>query len=105
MTSSFRLGCAKFFTVPSFSFLSSTLGGVTQISAGEHHTCGLFLDGTAKCWGLGDSGRLGDGNTLSHKQSFPVAVGGRFKQSHRNFGRKRPYLCPDLCRWDTLLGQ
>ena len=34
-----------------------------QISAGEFHTCALLDDETIKCWGEGDSGRLGLGHS------------------------------------------
>ncbi len=33
------------------------------ISAGAAHTCALLDDHTVRCWGLGDEGRLGYGNT------------------------------------------
>jgi hypothetical protein len=36
---------------------------VTQIVAGEDHTCALLDTGSVRCWGLGASGRLGYGNT------------------------------------------
>ncbi|ACY13689.1 chromosome condensation regulator [Haliangium ochraceum] len=32
-----------------------------QVTAGQAHTCVLDNAGTARCWGLGDSGRLGTG--------------------------------------------
>jgi alpha-tubulin suppressor-like RCC1 family protein len=38
-------------------------GVVTQISAGDMHTCVLLEGGTVRCWGLGNGGRLGYGNT------------------------------------------
>ncbi len=39
-----------------------TVAGITtatQITTGKYHTCVILSDGTAKCWGLGDHGRLG----------------------------------------------
>lgn len=41
-----------------------TLGGnAVAISAGSQHTCALLDDGIVRCWGVGDKGRLGYGNT------------------------------------------
>ena len=34
----------------------------TAIATGDAHTCALLDDGTAKCWGSGSDGRLGQGN-------------------------------------------
>ncbi len=43
------------------------LGGSTpyRISAGAWHTCAMRRDGKVRCWGLGDDGRLGRGNTAA----------------------------------------
>ena len=38
-------------------------GTVTQIVAGEDHTCALLDTGSVRCWGTGANGRLGYGNT------------------------------------------
>ena len=38
---------------------------VTSIAAGSSHTCALLDDGTVRCWGFGNSGRLGYANTQS----------------------------------------
>jgi uncharacterized repeat protein (TIGR01451 family) len=35
------------------------------ISAGGAHTCALLDDGSVRCWGAGDNGRLGYGNTTT----------------------------------------
>ena len=35
------------------------------ISAGGGHTCAVLDDGSVRCWGFGDDGRLGYGNALS----------------------------------------
>jgi len=40
------------------------LGGrVVQLAGGFLHTCALLEGGRVRCWGLGDGGRLGYGNT------------------------------------------
>jgi alpha-tubulin suppressor-like RCC1 family protein len=50
----------------------TTLSGITHISAGGGHTCAVLADSTARCWGSGSYGRLGDGTTTN--RSVPVAV-------------------------------
>ena len=35
------------------------------ISAGDHHTCALIDNGTLRCWGAGNYGQLGYGNTTT----------------------------------------
>ncbi len=61
------------------------LGGGTAIAitAGEAHTCALMYGGSVRCWGFGDAGRLGYGNTTSIGDDetpgtvAPVDLGGR----------------------------
>ncbi len=48
--------------------------GVTAITAGSVHACALLTDGTVRCWGLGNSGQLGNGTTTG--SSSPVTVSG-----------------------------
>src|SRR3989454_251269 len=66
-------------TTPGF-FCSSTpvrAAGITSaagVIAGGYHTCALFGDGTAQCWGRNYDGQLGDGTATS--SSTPVRVGG-----------------------------
>jgi alpha-tubulin suppressor-like RCC1 family protein len=48
------------------------LTGVTQISAGELHTCARKSDGTAWCWGKNDKGQLGNDTTTD--SNVPVQV-------------------------------
>ena len=53
-------------------------GGLTfvQLVGGLGHTCGLTAGGQAYCWGLNESGQLGDGTSAD--RTSPVAVvGGR----------------------------
>jgi alpha-tubulin suppressor-like RCC1 family protein len=45
------------------------------LSAGHEHTCAVVGDGTARCWGNGEWGRLGDGSSMG-KSAVPVAVEG-----------------------------
>ncbi len=51
-------------------------GLVAQLSVGSQHTCVVLDDGSARCWGNGDSGRLGYGNVDSvGDQEVPAAAG------------------------------
>jgi len=54
----------------------AALSGITQISAGGDHTCAVVTDGTARCWGLNGSGRLGDGSTTSRSNPVSVSAAG-----------------------------
>gem|GEM_PF-998835 len=36
--------------------------GVARIAAGHSHTCALMTTGGLKCWGVGNSGQVGNGN-------------------------------------------
>src|SRR5207244_12318227 len=53
---------------------ASGITGAAAVIAGGYHTCALFGDGTAQCWGRNDDGQLGDGTRTS--SSTPVPVGG-----------------------------
>ena len=39
-------------------------GGIVQVEAGSSHTCALISDGTVRCWGENEDGRLGYDNTV-----------------------------------------
>ena len=48
------------------------VASLAAISAGSGHTCGLAPDGEIWCWGLGEGGQLGDGQSTS--SALPVRV-------------------------------
>lgn len=50
--------------------------GVASLARGPEsdHSCAVMTDGTARCWGRGDSGQLGDGTTS--QRLMPTAVVG-----------------------------
>jgi len=47
----------------------------TRVTAGDEFACALLSNGTAKCWGLGESGQRGDGSFGTFALT-PVAVNG-----------------------------
>ncbi|AEV85753.1 Protein sidekick-2 [Actinoplanes sp. SE50] len=46
----------------------------TQLAAGGFHTCGLGSDTRTYCWGLDETGQLGDGGTARWSRPVEVAV-------------------------------
>ena len=52
--------------------VSGLSAGVTDVMAGQQHTCALVAGGGVKCWGYNLDGQLGDGTTTS--QNVPVDV-------------------------------
>jgi len=64
------------------------IGGITNwsaVSAGQYHSLGLTNTGILYAWGLGTSGRLGDGTAIS-KSSPVTVVGGITNWSAVNAG-------------------
>ncbi|MCA8836538.1 MAG: hypothetical protein K8963_01630, partial [Proteobacteria bacterium] len=56
-----------------FGFIQSSLGLVSQISAGDSHTCAINTNNELYCWGYGSRGQLGLGN--NDHRSTPTHVG------------------------------
>lgn len=52
----------------------NTLDEITEVVAGDQHTCALVGDGTVRCWGEGSTGQLGDG--ALQDSTLPVQVNG-----------------------------
>lgn len=52
--------------------VSGLQSGVKQVAVGNTHACAVLSDGTAKCWGAGSYGALGDGTTQA--KNTPVTV-------------------------------
>ena len=53
----------------------SGIATATQLTAGgDYHSCAVLSDGTARCWGVGTWGQLGDGTYAS--STTPVTVSG-----------------------------
>src|SRR5262245_63065235 len=50
----------------------SALTGVTQLAAGDLHTCARLSNGQARCWGENDSGGIGDGTNSPRTRSTVV---------------------------------
>ena len=46
-----------------------------SVTAGEYHVCALLNDGSAKCWGYGYNGMLGNGSTASRNTPVSVNLG------------------------------
>lgn len=54
--------------------LTSLGSTVSQMAAGEYHTCAADVGGGVRCWGFNESGQLGDGTTTA--RSNPQSVVG-----------------------------
>lgn len=54
--------------------LLTPLSDVVDISAGNAHSCARIVDGTARCWGQGNFGKLGAGGTTSFSSPTPVLI-------------------------------
>lgn len=50
--------------------------GVSQIAAGDYHTCAILIGGRLTCWGKNQTGQLGDGTLDSRKAPVDVLAMG-----------------------------
>ena len=57
---------------------TTPLVGVGQISAGSLHTCATLVNGSARCWGTGADGRLGNGSNADQVRPVAVSTSGGF---------------------------
>jgi uncharacterized protein YjdB len=69
-------------TYEHYSVPVQVAGGLkfSALAAGENHTCGLTVSGTAYCWGANGLGELGDGTTTTRYAPSPVSGGRTFAQ-------------------------
>ncbi len=51
---------------------AATLGGIRSVNTGDDETCTVIQDATLRCFGLNDSGQVGDGTNTSRLK--PVVV-------------------------------
>lgn len=65
------LGNTTSISSPSGTAISG-LQGTVKIIAGASNTCALFENGAVKCWGMADSGALGDGTTYVGSLKTPA---------------------------------
>jgi alpha-tubulin suppressor-like RCC1 family protein len=49
---------------------------VVDLSLGRAHSCAVFDDGTARCWGANAYGQIGDGLVSDAGETLPTTVGG-----------------------------
>jgi alpha-tubulin suppressor-like RCC1 family protein len=54
--------------------VAGLITGVAGVTAGDGHACAVTASGALKCWGLNDSGQVGDGTTT--QRATPVDVAG-----------------------------
>lgn len=55
--------------------LASPTAGASTLAAGSYHTCAIGESAKElRCWGWGDSGRLGNGSSPAPDRAAPVLV-------------------------------
>lgn len=56
------------------ALVSGLSSGVSDIAAGQMHSCAVVINGLVKCWGYNDYGQLGDGSTTH--SDIPISASG-----------------------------
>ena len=80
---------------------------ISNVQAGNHHSCALLTNGSAICWGKGTDGQLGNG--LGTDSVSPVFVFGNY--NFKQIGTGREVTCgllyngTLLCWGDNIYGQ
>lgn len=70
------LGDGLYANKPSPTAVPNLASGVTAIDVGYSHSCAVKSDGSAWCWGLNDSGQLGDDSNSMPNTDEPSGVYG-----------------------------
>jgi alpha-tubulin suppressor-like RCC1 family protein len=60
--------------------LSAQHGALKELALGYLHSCGLFADGRAQCWGANSYGILGDGTNASSRVPVDAATSGLVRE-------------------------
>ena len=55
---------------------------IAQVAVGNRHVCALTEEGAVHCWGSGDHGRLGYGNTDAIGDDEPASAAGPGDELH-----------------------
>jgi alpha-tubulin suppressor-like RCC1 family protein len=72
---------------------AGVLINAVAIKIGDFHTCALLADGSAKCWGLNNSGQLGISNTAPANIAPTAVLGGGGSISARDIAAGRNHTC------------
>ena len=92
-------------TTPPFSAPAAVSPTSTRVVAGDEFACALLADGTARCWGLGESGQRGDGTFTTFSSRKRSGRGERPQRRRRPRRRIRARLCAPCRRHDAVLGR
>lgn len=72
LNNSGQLGQGDNFDAPAFATAVPDLEDIHQVNAGSLHTCATGAEGQLWCWGRGQDGQIGDGQTSPRYSPTPV---------------------------------